>query len=216
MDIFFNHEALERFMIELGFWGPVVFFLLQVVQAVIIPIPGNILTMVGGALFGIWPGFLLAYAGNVVGSVIGFFLARKAGRAVISKFLGVERFNKYMDIIGTESAGSRTKILLISVVVLPFLPSDFMCIAVGVTPISFRAFIIIVITCRPWGQLAAALLGASTLHLPFGVMIPLVAAIIIVCALAVCYAPRLERLAIRWAYKLADSLGKRKQTEKLQ
>ena len=204
MNIFFDQEVLENFMRGLGIWGPVVFFLLQVIQAIIVPIPGNILTMVGGVLFGIWPGFLLAYTANVVGSIIGFLIARKAGRAALVKLMGARRFDKYISLIGTESANSRTKILLILIVLLPFLPSDLMCLVVGVTPISFRAFVIIVITCRPWGQLAAVLLGVSTLNMPLGILIPLIAVMIGICVIAVCFAPKLEQLALKWAYKFTE------------
>lgn len=211
MEVFFDQEILENFINGLGYWGWIVFFLLQVAQVIIAPIPGNLLTLVGGALFGLWPGFLIAYAANIVGSLIGFSIARKAGRILMAKILGVEKFNKYMAIIGTESAASRTKILLILVLLLPFLPSDLMCMIVGVTPISFRSFFIIVITCRPWGQFAAALLGVGSLHLPLEILIPLVAVIIAVCVLAVFFAPKLERFVFKWTHKLSGIFSKRKE-----
>ena len=204
MNVFFNQEALEVFMRGFGFWGPAVFFLLQVIQVIIAPLPGNLLTMVGGILFGLWPGFLLAYTANIIGSLIGFTLARKAGRAVAIKLIGAARFDKWMRIIGTESANSRTKILLILVVLFPFLPSDLMCLVVGMTPISYRAFTIIVITCRPWGQFAAALLGVGSFHMSPGVFFPLLAVLIIICVAAVIYAPKLEHFSIQWAHKLTD------------
>ena len=202
MDIFLDQEALENFMNGLGFWGPMVFFLLQVLQAIIAPIPGNLLTIAGGALFGFWLGFLLSYAGNAVGSLIGFSIVRKVGRVAMVKLMGARRFGKWMEVIGTDSANSRTKILLILVILLPFLPSDFMCLAVGLTPISFRAFLIIIITCRPWGQFVAALLGVSSLHMPPGVLFPIIAAIVILCIAGVYFAPKLEQFVIKWTAKL--------------
>jgi len=204
MDIFLNQEALENFMSNLGFWGPLVFFLLQVLQAIIVPIPGNLLTVAGGVMFGLWPGFLLAYTANVVGSIIGFSIVRKVGKAAMVKFLSVDQFDKYKRMIGTESANSRTKILLILTVLLPFLPSDFMCLAVGLTSISFRAFLLIVIICRPWGQFAATLLGVGSFNMPPGMFIALIAAVIAVCAAGVFYAPRLESWTVRWANRLTD------------
>ncbi|MCL2810608.1 MAG: VTT domain-containing protein [Clostridia bacterium] len=206
MDIFVSKEVLESFMAGLGFWGPFVFLLLQVLQAIIAPIPGNLLTMVGGALFGFWPGFLLAYIGNVVGSLIGFFIVRKAGRPVMIKLVSAERFDKWMETIGTEGAKSRTKILLIIMVLFPFLPSDLMCLAVGMTAISFRAFFVILITCRPWGQLGAALLGVRSYHWPQELLIPLFAAIVVVCILGVYFAPKLEQAVIKWTYRVTNRM----------
>ena len=210
MDVFFDHEALENFMNSLGFWGPIIFFLLQVLQAIIIPLPGNILTMVGGALFGIWPGFLLAYMGNVVGSLIGFLIVRKVGRAAMEKLMGARRFDKYMEIISSDSTNSRAKILLILVVLLPFLPSDFMCLAVGLSSISFRTFFVIVITCRPWGQLAAAFLGVSGFHMPGELLFLFIAVIIAICAAGVYCAPRIEAVVFRWTYKISNRFGRGK------
>jgi len=208
MDIFFDQEAFESFMNSLGFWGPIAFFLLQVFQAIIAPLPGNLLTVAGGALFGFWQGFLLSYAGNAVGSLIGFSIVRKIGRAVMVKFMSAGRLNKYMEIMSTDSANSRTKIVLILVILLPFLPSDFICLAAGLTSISFRTFLIIVITCRPWGQLAAAMLGAGGLHLPPGLLFPVIAAVIVICVAAVRFAPGLEHFVFGWVRRLADRFSK--------
>jgi uncharacterized membrane protein YdjX (TVP38/TMEM64 family) len=210
METFFDLEALENFMRGWGVWGPIIYFLMQVMQVIVLPFPGNLLTMVGAVLFGVWPGFFMAYAANIVGSVIGFILARKLGRAVMAKIMGLEKFDKYMKLIGTESAVARTKILLILVVTLPFLPSDFMCLIVGVTPISFRAYILIVIACRPWGQLASALLGANSVHLPLGLLIPLLVVLVVICVVGMYFAPRLEKLVIKWAHKLTDRFRKGK------
>jgi len=208
MDVFFNQEALETFMNGLGFWGPIVFFLLQVLQAIIAPLPGNILTMAGGALFGFWPGFLLAYTGNVVGSIIGFSIVRKFGYVAMVKLIGTKRFDRYMEIISADSTNARTKILFILVVLLPFLPSDFICLAVGLTSISFRAFLIIVITCRPWGQLAAALLGASSFYMPSGLLFLLIVVVIVICIVGVYFAPKIESFVFKWTHKLADRFSR--------
>jgi uncharacterized membrane protein YdjX (TVP38/TMEM64 family) len=124
--------------------------------------------------------------------------------------MGAKRYDKCMKIIGADSAVSRIKVLLFLVVLLPFLPSDLMCLVVGVTPISFKSYIIIVIICRPWGQFAAALLGGSSLHIPVGVLLPVIAAMIVVCVLAVRFAPGIERFVFKWVHKLTDRFSKGK------
>ena len=210
MELLFDREALIAFIEGLGFWGPLVFFFLQVLQAIVAPIPGNLLTIAGGLLFGLWPGFLLSYAGNLLGSLIGFTIVRKAGQPLLKKLIKAERFEKWMNMIGSDSATARTKILLILVVTLPFLPSDFMCLLVGLTAISYKAFIPIIIICRPWGQLAAALLGASSFALPLGVLIPLVIAILVVCVLAIRFAPQIEQFTLNTVGKMLNFFSKEK------
>jgi len=210
MELFFEQEALKAFIEGLGLWGPLVFFLLQVLQAIIAPIPGNLFTIVGGILFGLWPGFLLSYTGNLVGSLIGFTIVRKAGQPVLKKLIKPERFEKWMNLIGSDSANARTKILLILVVTLPFLPSDLMCLLVGLTKISYKAFIPIIIICRPWGQLAAALLGATSFSMPLGVLIPLVIAVLAVCVLAIRFAPQIEQFTFNTVNKMLGFFSKEK------
>jgi len=210
MDLLFDREALMAFIEGLGFWGPFVFFLLQVLQAIIAPIPGNLLTIAGGLLFGLWPGFLLSYAGNLLGSLIGFTIVRKAGQPLLRKLIKPARFEKWMNLIGSDSASSRTKILLILVVTLPFLPSDLMCLLVGLTAISYKAFIPIIIICRPWGQLAAALLGASSFSMPLSVLIPLVVAVIVICVLALRFAPQIEQFTLNAVNKMLGFFSKEK------
>ncbi|MCL2529927.1 MAG: VTT domain-containing protein [Coriobacteriia bacterium] len=210
MEVFFEQEALKAFIEGLGIWGPLVFFLLQVLQAIIAPIPGNLFTIVGGILFGLWPGFVLSYLGNLVGSLIGFTLVRKAGQPVLKKLIKPERFEKWMNIIGSDSANARTKILLILVVTLPFLPSDLMCLLVGLTKISYKAFIPIIIICRPWGQLAAALLGASSFALPLEVLIPVVIAVLAICVLAIRFAPQIEQFTFNTVNKMLSFFSKEK------
>jgi uncharacterized membrane protein YdjX (TVP38/TMEM64 family) len=203
MEFLFDRETLQEMIHGFGVWGPVVFFLLQILQAIIAPIPGNLLTMAGGALFGIWPGFLLAYAGNVIGSVIGFSIVRKFGKPLLIKLIGSKRYGRVMGMIGTHSALARTKILLILVVLLPFLPSDFMCLVAGLTPIPFRTFFIIVLTCRPWGQFAAAALGDYSFVLPPALLIVILSVILAVCAAAVRFAPKIESFTMALVRRLA-------------
>ncbi|MCL2807795.1 MAG: TVP38/TMEM64 family protein [Coriobacteriia bacterium] len=210
MEVFFEKEALEAFIKSLGFWGPLVFFILQVLQAIIAPIPGNLFTIVGGVLFGLWPGFLLSYAGNLVGSLIGFTIVRKAGKPALRKLVKPERFERWMAVLGSEKGDSRTKVLLILVVTLPFLPSDLMCLLVGLTAISYRAFIIIIILCRPWGQFAAAFLGGSSFDIPLEFLIPLILVVIAVAVLAIIFAPRLESFALSKSRAVLDRVSRNK------
>lgn len=209
MNAFLDRELLENFIGSLGLLGPLIFLLLQIFQVVVAPVPGNVLTLVGGALFGFWPGFLLSYLGNIIGSVLGFLLARKAGRAVYRKLFSAAKYEKYMRTIGAGASLSRIKLLLILVILLPFLPSDLMCLAVGLTPLPFKTFLIIVFICRPWGQLAAALLGAHSLSLPLNALIPLAAVMLAVGCVAVYYAPVIERFTFDMMHKLTDRFHKK-------
>ncbi len=67
-----------------GAWGPIVFFSLYSVIAVL-PVPKNLLTIAGGALFGLIPGAALSLAGATAGALIAFGASRVLGRAAVEQ-----------------------------------------------------------------------------------------------------------------------------------
>lgn len=69
--LFGSPEALRGYVSGFGAWAPVAFFLAQVAQVILAPIPG-VTTVVGPLLFGPWFGTALVLAGGMVGSVVLF------------------------------------------------------------------------------------------------------------------------------------------------
>ena len=70
----------------LGFWGPVV-FVLGYAGATLAFVPGSILTMAAGAIFGLAKGTLLVFLGATLGSTCSFLVARYLARDAIEKRL---------------------------------------------------------------------------------------------------------------------------------
>lgn len=73
MEIFSTLDTLQSFLLQFGIWTPLAFFLLQLLQIIIAPIPGGTIGLVGGALFGTIGGFLISAAGTITGSIIVLF-----------------------------------------------------------------------------------------------------------------------------------------------
>jgi uncharacterized membrane protein YdjX (TVP38/TMEM64 family) len=70
----------------LGFWGPVV-FILGYAAATLAFVPGSILTMAAGAIFGLAKGTGLVFLGATVGSTFSFLVARYLARGAIERRL---------------------------------------------------------------------------------------------------------------------------------
>ena len=70
----------------LGFWGPAV-FVLGYAAATLAFVPGSILTMAAGAIFGLAKGTLLTFLGATLGSTFSFLVARYLARSAIEKRL---------------------------------------------------------------------------------------------------------------------------------
>lgn len=68
LEIFTSVEALQAYVRGFGAWAPAIFILLQIAQVIFAPIPGNVTTLAGGALFGFWPSFFYSTIAIFLGS----------------------------------------------------------------------------------------------------------------------------------------------------
>jgi len=141
---FTSPEALQGILKPFGAWGPVAFVVFQVLQVVIAPIPANAIAFAGGALFGLWPGFLLSSTGLVIGSMIAFGLARVWGRPVVESLVRPELIDRYLD-----GVVNRHFLVLTAIFLVPFLPDDVLSFLVGLSSLPAPAFLVLVIVARP-------------------------------------------------------------------
>lgn len=154
--IFGSSEAFREFILSFGIWAPLAFFIAQVVQVIVSPIPGNITGLMGGALFGWVNGFLLNGFGVLVGSTIAFFIARVFGQAIVIRLVGQEVYRKYGNFFtGKFFFG------LFLIFLFPFFPDDALCFLAGLSTLSFPLFVLLVVFGRMPGMLVAALAGAG-------------------------------------------------------
>lgn len=147
-------ERIESF----GSFAPIAFFLLQFIQVVLSPIPGNVTTLAGGALFGFTQAFVISSLAIVLGSIVGFFLARKFGKPLVMRLAGKETVDKYLNTL-TKTR----KIIFILIMILPFFPDDIICFVAGLTKMKWWFFVVSIVITRPIGLLVAAYVGAKGL-----------------------------------------------------
>lgn len=69
---------------QLGIWGPVVYGVLYVVATVLF-VPGSIPTLAGGAIFGLWVGFLTVWLGSTAGAMAAFLVSRYVARDKVAR-----------------------------------------------------------------------------------------------------------------------------------
>ncbi len=146
-DLFSSEENLKTFLNSCGVFAPIFFVFLQIVQVIIPLIPGGISTGVGVIIFGPLWGFIYNYVGIVIGSIIVFFIARKYGMPLIKKMFKKELIDKY---IGWLNKGKKFEKLFAAAIFLPVAPDDFLCYLAGVTDISTKKYIAIIVFLKPF------------------------------------------------------------------
>lgn len=145
--IFTSEEKMQLLLKKSGYFAPVIFVIIQIVQVVIPIIPGGISQGVGVLIFGPWWGFVYNYVGIVLGSIIAFLIARKYGMPLINKMFKKELVDKY---IGWLNKGKKFEVFFALAIFLPVAPDDFLCYFAGVTDISVKKFVAIIILLKPF------------------------------------------------------------------
>jgi len=120
----------------LGVWGPVVFIAGYVVATVAF-IPGSILTMAAGAIFGLAWGTLWVFIASTTGSALAFLIGRYFARGAVERKLeDSPKFKAIDDAVGKK--GFRIVLLLRLSPVFPF---NLLNYALGLTQVRFWHFV---------------------------------------------------------------------------
>lgn len=151
---------------SLGVWGPVAFIAGYVV-AVVAFIPGSILTLAAGAIFGIGAGVAYVFVAATLGASAAFLVSRYVARSAIEKRLaGNPRFAAIDRAVGNE--GRKIVFLLRLSPVFPF---NLLNYGLGLTRVRFADYVVACFGMLPgtllyvyYGKLAgdvAALAGGA-------------------------------------------------------
>jgi len=145
-------EALEQWVTDFGAAGPLVFMLIYAVGTVLF-LPGSVITLAGGALFGpVW-GTLYNLTGATLGATLAFLIARYlAGSWVEQKSGG--RIKQLKN--GVEAEGWR---FVAFVRLVPLFPFNVLNYALGLTRIRLSHYVLASYLCMLPGALAYTYLG---------------------------------------------------------
>ena len=133
---FSNLDAVTTDMKSIGFFGPIVLFILFVLQVFLAFIPGQALMVACGYLYGFWGGFLLSWLSLFVGGEMAFVLARRYGRRFAERWVSSQVLSRW----DKTAQGQGIAFFTISLV-LPLIPNDAMCYVAGLGKISRPRFV---------------------------------------------------------------------------
>ncbi len=119
-------------------WAPILFVILYTV-AVALALPGTILTLTGGAVFGFWGGVLFNSIGANLGANLAFLLSRVLGRDGIRRLLRGENIQKHMDRLDEVAEKHGFKGLLV-LRLIPAVPFNALNYGPGLTAMSWKAY----------------------------------------------------------------------------
>jgi uncharacterized membrane protein YdjX (TVP38/TMEM64 family) len=145
-------ETIVAWVEGLGVWGPLVFVGIYGLAPVLF-VPGSVLTLASGALFGPITGALLSLAGATLGATIAFLIARYVAADWVERRLG-KRLQEIK--AGVEREGWR---FVAFVRLVPLFPFNLLNYALGLTRLSVRTFAVTSFLTMMPGALVYAYLG---------------------------------------------------------
>lgn len=148
-----NREQLVQF-IKSYRYDELVFILLQIIQVVAAPIPGELTGFIGGYIYGPFWGTIYSTIGLTLGSWLAFLLAHFFGEPLLEKVVKKEVFEKFDAFM--EHKGILVSFLLF---LIPGFPKDYLCYIMGVSRIPALTFIIVSTVGRFFGTMMLSISG---------------------------------------------------------
>jgi uncharacterized membrane protein YdjX (TVP38/TMEM64 family) len=148
----FDAQLLETWLNQAGWWAPVIFILIYVL-ATALYLPGSILTLAGGALFGPVYGVIYNLTGATIGAALSFMIARY----IASDFVTERSGGRLKQLInGVETEGWR---FVAFVRLVPLFPFNLLNYALGLTRIRFIEYLVATAIFMLPGAIAYTYLG---------------------------------------------------------
>ncbi len=171
----------EAWVQSLGIFGVLVMLLIQVLQIVIAFIPGEVVQVLAGAMYGTWGGLLLCLVGCVFASAFVFVIIRKFGRGLVVKLFGEDKLDKFEFLNESEKLDTLVFILFL----IPGLPKDTLTYIVPLSNIKLSNFLVLSTIGRIPGMVASTLIGSSITDANWPLIIGVFAVIIVVGLLGI-------------------------------
>lgn len=157
LGFFTSREDVQTWIQSYGAIAPFVYIAVQTFQVIVFIVPGEIIQIAGGYLFGMWLGSLYSVIGIGLGSAFGFLAARSLGRVFVEEVFGNDRVRQFDSF--TSQQGTRVGFFLLFVI--PGIPKDVLTYVGGLSTLRFLSFMGVSMAGRLPGIIGSAVIGDS-------------------------------------------------------
>jgi uncharacterized membrane protein YdjX (TVP38/TMEM64 family) len=171
-----DKQFLKDTVAAWGWAAPMVFIVIQALQVIISPIPGEITGPVGGALFGTLWGVVYSTIGLTIGTLVCFGIGRMWGEPLVRPWLSEHHWNRLNFILEAEGA-----ILCFILYLVPGFPKDIISYLFGISPMPFWLFATVSTLGRLPGTWISSYFGAHVAEQQYIYAMVFMAVIIALC-----------------------------------
>lgn len=156
-----------------GVLAPVAFVLLAALQVVVAPVPGQVLALASGWLFGVFWGTVYSVLGATLGSFVALSLARRYGRPFVERAIDPAVRARFDGFSTHHGYGVFTLFVLV-----PGVPDDVLCFIAGTTTLDIKRLTVLSGLARIPTFLLLNVAGASFAAARYTEMAVIVAALV--------------------------------------
>lgn len=152
-----NPERFERFLSSQGSRGIFLFIFFEIIQVVIAVIPGELVQIPGGYVYGTFWGTIYSTVGILIGSMIAFYLSRLFGYNLVKVLVPKKELERFDFLINSP----KYELIMFVLFLIPGVPKDILVFVAGATPVKPIRFFILYTIARFPSLLVASFIGAN-------------------------------------------------------
>lgn len=152
-----GRAGLEKLVDENYVLGLSVYLILQALQVIVALIPGGVIQILGGVLFGKLMGTVWCVVGILLGEMVVFKLARRFGMPIVEAFIdkkGIKKFEFLND-------SKKLEISLFILFLIPGIPKDVLSYLAPLTKIKPLPYYVLSMLGRMPAIILSAVMGAN-------------------------------------------------------
>jgi uncharacterized membrane protein YdjX (TVP38/TMEM64 family) len=201
---FMDRDKLTSFLDSLGPLSFIGFIVLQTLQVIAAPIPGEVTGFLGGYVYGAIPGVVFSTIGLTLGSWGAFILSKTFGRPFVERFIKKETIKRYDYLLKHRKAAFLVFLLFL----IPGFPKDCLCYILGLGPMNTKEFLVISSAGRFSGTVLLTMGGTYIRNHQYYRFFVLLGVVIVTLLISMAYRDKIERLFQRWGDKKQDETKK--------
>jgi len=155
-EAFQGREHLRKYVESWGTAAPAAFMLLQALQVVLAPIPGEFTGAVGGFIFGATPNVVYSTIGLGLGSAVAFCASRTMGLPLVKLVVPCHLLEKFHFLVDRRGA-----VIALVLFTIPGFPKDILCFILGLSPMGFLTFLWVCTIGRIPGTIMLSFSGSA-------------------------------------------------------
>lgn len=124
--------------------GALCMILISMIQVVVALVPGELVEIAAGFVFGAWGGALLCLAGTVLGSVLVLILVKKLGSRFVYAFYPKEK----IEALPILNNPKKRNVLTFLLFLIPGTPKDLLTYGIGLTDMSVPLYLLLTTAAR--------------------------------------------------------------------